>query len=95
MSEALIGAYSAAKLGVVGLTHVLAKELGRYSITVNTVCPGYVWTPGWEQFALWMKENFSSLNGGSDRSAAAFFDIWLDPATREPALRRQLLGALE
>jgi hypothetical protein len=27
--------------------------------------------------------------------AAAFFDIWLDPATREPALRRQLLGALE
>jgi NAD(P)-dependent dehydrogenase (short-subunit alcohol dehydrogenase family) len=61
MGEALIGAYSAAKLGVVGLTHVLAKELGRYSITVNRVCPGYVWTPGWEQFALWMKENFLSL----------------------------------
>ncbi|MEJ2403415.1 MAG: chalcone isomerase family protein [Candidatus Thiodiazotropha sp.] len=27
--------------------------------------------------------------------AAAFFDIWLDPRTREPDLRRQLLGALE
>jgi NAD(P)-dependent dehydrogenase (short-subunit alcohol dehydrogenase family) len=71
MSEALIGAYSAAKLGVVGLTHVLAKELGRYSITVNTVCPGYVWTPGWEQLALWMKENFSSL---ADTSPREIFD---------------------
>ncbi|MGD8842328.1 MAG: chalcone isomerase family protein [Gammaproteobacteria bacterium] len=27
--------------------------------------------------------------------AAAFFDIWLDPRTSEPELRRQLLGALE
>ncbi|MEJ2456290.1 MAG: chalcone isomerase family protein [Candidatus Thiodiazotropha sp.] len=27
--------------------------------------------------------------------AAAFFEIWLDPRTREPELRRQLLGGLE
>jgi hypothetical protein len=27
--------------------------------------------------------------------AAAFFDIWLNPATRKPALRSQLLGGLE
>ncbi len=27
--------------------------------------------------------------------AAAFFEIWLDPRTREPDLRRQLLGGLE
>jgi len=69
--EALIGAYSTAKFGVVGLTHVLARELGRYSITVNTVCPGYVWTPGWEQLALWMKESFSSL---ADKSPREIFD---------------------
>ena len=29
------------------------------------------------------------------RLAADFFHIWLDPRTREPDLRRQLLGALE
>jgi meso-butanediol dehydrogenase/(S,S)-butanediol dehydrogenase/diacetyl reductase len=58
--ESLISAYSAAKFGVIGLTQVLAKELGRYSITVNAVCPGYVYTPGWEQLAQWIKDNFST-----------------------------------
>jgi NAD(P)-dependent dehydrogenase (short-subunit alcohol dehydrogenase family) len=59
--EALIGGYSAAKFGVLGLTQVLAKELGRYTITVNAVCPGYVYTPGWEELARSMKEGYSSL----------------------------------
>jgi 3-oxoacyl-[acyl-carrier protein] reductase len=34
--------YAAAKAGVVGLTHALAKEVARLGITVNAVCPGYV-----------------------------------------------------
>ncbi|MDD5170203.1 MAG: SDR family NAD(P)-dependent oxidoreductase [Syntrophales bacterium] len=61
--EALLGAYCAAKFGVVGLTQVLAKELGRYSITVNAVCPGYVYTQTWEQLALWMRDSFPSHAG--------------------------------
>lgn len=32
--------YAAAKAGVIGLTKTLAKELGRYNITVNVVLPG-------------------------------------------------------
>lgn len=36
--------YAAAKAGVVGLTHALAKEVARLGITVNAVCPGYVET---------------------------------------------------
>lgn len=60
--ESLIGAYCAAKFGVIGLTQVMAKELGRYSITVNAVCPGYVYTPGWEQLAQWIKDNFSTMS---------------------------------
>ena len=38
----MLGAYSAAKAGVILLTQVLAKELGPSGITVNAVCPGTV-----------------------------------------------------
>jgi NAD(P)-dependent dehydrogenase (short-subunit alcohol dehydrogenase family) len=41
----LLGAYSAAKFAIVGLTQVAAKELGPSGITVNAVCPGTVETP--------------------------------------------------
>ena len=59
--EPLIGAYCAAKFGVIGLTQVLARELARYDITVNAVCPGYVYTPGWEKLAQSLKDNHPSL----------------------------------
>lgn len=59
--EPLIGAYCAAKFGVIGLTQVLARELARHNITVNTVCPGYVYTPGWEKLAQSLKDNHPSL----------------------------------
>ncbi|MCX7621576.1 MAG: SDR family oxidoreductase [Acidimicrobiales bacterium] len=38
----MLGAYCAAKAGVILLTQVLAQELGRHGITVNAVCPGTV-----------------------------------------------------
>lgn len=59
--EELMGAYCASKFGVIGLTQVMAKELGRYTITVNAVCPGYIWTPMWESMGQWFKENFPAL----------------------------------
>jgi NAD(P)-dependent dehydrogenase (short-subunit alcohol dehydrogenase family) len=63
--EEFIGGYCASKFGVIGLTQVMAKELGRHRITVNAVCPGYIWTPMWEKMAVWFKENFPALAGKS------------------------------
>ncbi len=71
LGEVHIGPYCAAKFGVIGLTQVMAKELGRYSITVNAVCPGYVFTPGWMEIAQWLKDNFKAF---ADKSLEQIFE---------------------
>ena len=34
--------YTASKAGLLGLTRAAAKELGRFGITVNAICPGMI-----------------------------------------------------
>jgi len=38
-------AYVAAKHGIVGLTKTVALEAAEHGVTVNAICPAYVWTP--------------------------------------------------
>jgi 3-hydroxybutyrate dehydrogenase len=38
-------AYVAAKHGIAGLTKTVALEVAERGITMNAICPGYVWTP--------------------------------------------------
>jgi 3-hydroxybutyrate dehydrogenase len=38
-------AYVAAKHGIAGLTKTVALEVAEHGITMNAICPGYVWTP--------------------------------------------------
>ncbi len=70
LGESLMGPYCAGKFGVIGLTQTLAKELGRYGITVNAVCPGYVWTAAWKNIARVLQANFASL---ADKSTEQVF----------------------
>ena len=37
--------YSASKAGVIVLSQAVAIQLAPYNVNVNTICPGYVWTP--------------------------------------------------
>ena len=34
--------YSASKAAIVGFTHSLCREVGKYNITVNAVAPGFI-----------------------------------------------------
>jgi sorbose reductase len=45
-SQGGAGAYTAAKHGMIGLTHYVACQLGRTGVTVNTISPGMIsWRP--------------------------------------------------
>jgi 3-oxoacyl-[acyl-carrier protein] reductase len=52
-------AYCTSKSAVIGLTRVIAKELGRHGVYCNAVCPGAINTPMTERFlkTTWQKEN--------------------------------------
>ncbi len=76
--EPLLSAYCAAKFGVIGFTQALAKELGRHNITVNAVCPGYVFTPGWEKLAQALKE---TVPANADKSLEEIFEARVKEVT--------------
>ncbi len=46
-------AYSASKFGLLGLTQVLANEVGRHNINVNAVCLGLIATWGSMGYGIW------------------------------------------
>lgn len=64
VGEPYLSVYSAAKGGVAAFTKALAKEVGRFNITVNGVAPGITETPG----AAESIEQF----GGAERIARAY-----------------------
>jgi len=55
--------YSASKAGVIILTQGIALQLAPYSINVNTLCPGVIWTPMWEKGAKVLSQSYPPLKG--------------------------------
>jgi len=89
--EQLLSAYCAAKFGVIGFTETLARELARHNITVNAVCPGYVFTPGWEKLAQAVKEIQPAY---ADMSLQEIFEARVKAVTplRRPQTAAEIAG---
>jgi len=68
----VLNPYIVSKSAAIQFTHVLAMELGRYNINVNTVCPGRLWTSFWQKIA----ENHKAMN--PDFSDMDPYDIFID-----------------
>ncbi len=72
MAVPMTPAYGAAKAGMISLTKTLALELAPKKIRVNAICPGLLWTRGWEMIANMIKAASPQLASVSPR------DIFLD-----------------
>ena len=55
-------AYASSKFGVRGLTQVLAKELGKYGIQVNAICPGVIITERTKDIAKSLYNKNTKIN---------------------------------
>ncbi|MBZ9762183.1 SDR family oxidoreductase [Mesorhizobium sp. CA8] len=64
-------AYSAAKAGMIGLTHALALEVGRSGVTVNAVAPGWIATGASTPEELVAARNTPLGRAGSPAEVAA------------------------
>ncbi|RWG53574.1 MAG: SDR family oxidoreductase [Mesorhizobium sp.] len=64
-------AYSAAKAGMVGLTHALALEVGRSGVTVNAVAPGWIATGASTPEELLAAQNTPLGRAGTPEEVAA------------------------
>lgn len=59
MGASLQPSYGATKAGLVGFSKSLAIEAGRYGITVNTVCPGFIATEAVQLYDEHMTERIA------------------------------------
>ena len=56
--------YAACKAGILGLSKTWARELVRYNINANVVCPGPTLTPAMQKWAEMDPKNFEATKAG-------------------------------
>lgn len=67
--------YSVSKSAANGLTRVLARDFAPFGITVNAICPGFIWSPLWEDLGEVMAK---ASDGAQGRNAHEVFQGRID-----------------
>lgn len=86
--------YATSKAATLNLTTNLAKEMGPYGVTVNALCPGYVYTPLYEQAAPAMGERNPALLGMSGQEIVDYFSKLNCATQREQTVEDLAIGAM-
>jgi NAD(P)-dependent dehydrogenase (short-subunit alcohol dehydrogenase family) len=55
--------YSASKAGVIVMSQSIALQLAPYNVNVNTVCPGIIWTPMWDEASKVLASSYPAFHG--------------------------------
>jgi meso-butanediol dehydrogenase / (S,S)-butanediol dehydrogenase / diacetyl reductase len=59
--------YSVAKMGVITLTKIVAREMAPHGVTVNAICPGVLYTDFWQKLAAHIAETNPAFKGMTPR----------------------------
>ncbi len=62
-------AYCASKSAIIGLTRVIAKELGRHRVYCNAICPGAIHTAMTERFLETTRQKENSIEAWAEMAA--------------------------
>ena len=73
--------YAASKAGVINLTQSLASEMAQYKVNVNAVCPGWIWTPIYNES--------KSLQELAEKMGSTPRDVFLGMVERFCPLKRE------
>jgi NAD(P)-dependent dehydrogenase (short-subunit alcohol dehydrogenase family) len=77
--------YAAMKAGDISITWSLARALAPYNITVNCVCPGFVYTPLWERgstgYLQMAREALREAKKKGEKLPPRFADVDLESMT--------------
>lgn len=63
ISAAYMPPYSVSKAALISFTKVLARELAPQRVAVNAICPGFIWTPLWEDLGKTMATHAGTSQG--------------------------------
>jgi NAD(P)-dependent dehydrogenase (short-subunit alcohol dehydrogenase family) len=67
LSSQTMPSYSVSKMGVITFTKIVAKELAAYTINVNAICPGLLYTDMWKGIGEVIRETNPAYAGLTPR----------------------------
>uniref|UniRef100_A0A8D0HGY1 17-beta-hydroxysteroid dehydrogenase 14 n=1 Tax=Sphenodon punctatus TaxID=8508 RepID=A0A8D0HGY1_SPHPU len=67
--------YGATKGAVTAMTKAMAIDESKYGVRVNSILPGNIWTPMWEELAAQTANPEATIQAGTEAQASALVEL--------------------